>query len=145
MSSAALQSRCSKRRTIDRSLRAGAGARIQIPKLKSSGLLAVACQNLLTGVADLWSVRLQTAENAERIVGIDLQLALAKPSHVRMTSGALFVSTLAHRRGRRLWRECLGICGRCGKDKSDRHHRYPDHGPPICGHPARRHAVNLIS
>jgi hypothetical protein len=43
-----------------------------------------------------------------------------------------------------LRRKLLGARGRYGEDKRDRHHRYPDHDPPICGHPARRQAVNLI-
>jgi hypothetical protein len=55
---------------------------------------------------------------------------LAKPGDVGVAGGALLVIALG---GRRLRRECLGICGRCGKNESDRHHRYPDHSPPVAG------------
>jgi hypothetical protein len=106
----------------------------------------VAGKNLLAGAADLRPIGLKTAEDAQRVVWIDLQLRLAKPGYVRMTGSALAVITLVHRSGRRLRRELLGGCGRNRENESDRQHRYPDHGPsgpPICRHPARRHAVNL--
>ena len=143
MSSAAPQTRCSKRRTINRQSSACASARTQSPKIASSGLLAVASENLLAGATDLRPVGLQAAEDTQRVVGIDLQLGLAKPGHVRMAGGALFVVALVHCGGRRLRRELLGGRGCCREHESDRQHRFPDHGSPLCGHPARRHSVNL--
>jgi len=74
-------------------------------------LLAVAGQNLLARVADLSAVRLQAAQYAEHVVGIDLQLGLAKPCHVGMTGDAFLLISLPHRRnGRRLRRQLLGEC-----------------------------------
>jgi len=104
----------------------------------------VAGENLLAGVTDLRPIGLETAEDTQRVIGIDLQLGLAKPGDVGMAGGALAVVALVWG-GRRLRRELLGGCGCYGEDESDRQHRYPDHGPPICGHPARRHFLNLIS
>jgi len=105
----------------------------------------VAGEHLLAGVADLWPVRLEAAENAKRVIWISLQLRLTEPGHVRMAGGALAIVTLAHCCGRRLRRKLLGTRGCYGEDERDRYYRYPDHDPPICGHPARRHALNLIS
>src|SRR5262249_61065918 len=96
MSSAAPQTRCSERSTINGQSSACASARTQSPKIASSGLLAVASENLLAGATDLRPVGLQAAEDTQRVVGIDLQLGLAKPGHVRMAGGALFVVALVN-------------------------------------------------
>jgi hypothetical protein len=105
----------------------------------------VAGENLLAGATDLRPVGLEATENPQSVIGIDLQLGLAKPGDVRMAGGALLAITLVCG-GRRLRRECLGIYGRHGKDESDRQHRYPDHGPlgpPFAGIRPVATTVNL--
>jgi hypothetical protein len=74
-----------------------------------SGLLTVASQYLLAGVADLGPVRLQTAQDSQNVIGIDLHLGLAKSAHVRMASGAFLIISLPHKRsdGWWLWRQLL--------------------------------------
>jgi hypothetical protein len=61
------------------------------------GLLTVARQYLLAGAANLGPVGLQTAKNSQHVVGIDLQLCLAKPRHIRMASRTFLIICLSHR------------------------------------------------
>jgi hypothetical protein len=56
--------------------------------------LAVACQDLLASAADLGPVRLQATQYAKRVVGIDLELGLAKPRYVRMACRAFPIISL---------------------------------------------------
>jgi hypothetical protein len=88
-------------------------------------LLAVAGKDLLAGVTDLLSVRLQAAQNAEHVLRIDLKLGLAELGHVGLAGGAFLWVPFTHPHRpfywRRLRRQLLGMNG-CASDKrqSDR-------------------------
>ena len=71
--------------------------------------MTVVRQYLLAGTADLGPVRLQTAQNPQHVIRIDLQLGLTKPAHVRMAGGTLLIIALPHQRsdGRWLRRQLL--------------------------------------
>ena len=53
--------------------------------------MTVVRQYLLAGTADLGPVRLQTAQNPQHVIRIDLQLGLTEPAHVRMAGGTLLI------------------------------------------------------
>lgn len=102
------------------------------------GLLTVVRQYLLAGTADLGPVRLQTAQNPQHVIRIDLQLSLTEPAHVRMAGGTLLIIALPHQRsdGRWLRRQVLRARSSYCQREHHRQDRYPDHHPPS-GHSAR--------
>ena len=67
------------------------------------GLLTVVRQYLLAGAADLGPVRLQTAQNPQHVIRIDLQLGLTKLAHVWMAGGTFLIISLPHQRSDRRW------------------------------------------
>ena len=97
------------------------------------GLLAVACQYLLAGAANLGPVCLQTAKNTQHVVGINLQLGLAKPRHIWVAGGTFLIISLPHRRsdGRWLRRQLLRARNSYGQREHQRQNGYPDHDPPL--------------
>ncbi len=96
------------------------------------GLLTVVRQYLLAGTADLGPVRLQTAQNPQHVIRIDLQLGLTKPAHVRMAGGTLLIIALPHQRsdGRWLQRQLLRARSSYCQREHRRQDRYPDHHHP---------------
>src|SRR6516165_8631709 len=96
------------------------------------GLLTVVRQYLLAGAADLGPVRLQTTQNPQHVIRIDLQLGLTKPAHVRMAGGTLLIIALPHQRsdGRWLRRQLLRARSSYCQREHHRQDRYPDHHPP---------------
>jgi len=96
-------------------------------------LLAVACQYLLAGAANLGPVCLQTAKNTQHVVGVDLQLGLAKPRHIWVAGGTFLIISLPHRRsdGRWLRRQLLRARNSYGQREHQRQNGYPDHDPPL--------------
>jgi hypothetical protein len=107
--------------------------------------LTVVRQYLLAGAADLGPVRLQTPQNPQHVIRIDLQLGLTKPAHVRMAGGTLLIIALPHQRsdGRWLRRQLLRARSSYCQREHHRQDRYPDHHPPS-GHSARE-SRQLIS
>jgi len=63
-------------------------------------LLTVARQRIPTGAADLSPVSLQTSRNDQRVIGILLQLSLAKPSDILTARRAFLLTSLANWLGR---------------------------------------------
>ena len=109
------------------------------------GLRSVTGQDLLTRAADLGAVRLQATQYTERVVGINLQLSLAKPRYVRVAGGAFALISLRLHGWRLRW-QLLSECRALTKCKSDRHERCPDHGPPFrASGPSPSTNANLIS
>jgi len=105
-------------------------------------LLAVTGEDLLARSADLGAIALQTAQDPEHVIRIDLKLQLAILDHIRMTGSAFLIVSLTHWRGygRRLRRH-LGArgwsCGKRERDRRDRkQERYADHDF-LSGHSAR--------
>jgi len=96
-------------------------------------LLAVACQYLLAGAANLGPVCLRTAKNTQHVVGIDLQLGLAKPRHIWVAGGTFLIISLPRRRsdGRWLRRQLLRARNSYGQCEHQRQNGYPDHDPPF--------------
>lgn len=72
-------------------------------------LLTVTCQDLLARAADLGPVCLQATQYTERVVGIELQLRLAKPRHVRVAGGSFALISLRLYRRRLRW-QLLSEC-----------------------------------
>jgi hypothetical protein len=97
------------------------------------GLLTVVRQDLLAAAADLGPVRLQTAQNPQDVIRIDLQLRLAKPGHVRMAGDTLLIISLRHQRsdGRRLRRQLLRARSSNHQREHHRQDGYPHLIPPF--------------
>jgi len=63
-------------------------------------LLTVARQRIPTGAADLSPVGLQTSRNAQRVIGVLLQLSLAKPPDILTACRTFLLVSLADWLGR---------------------------------------------
>jgi hypothetical protein len=90
---------------------------------RSAGSLTVAGEDRLARLADLRTIGLQTAQDTENVVRINLQLDLAILGHVWVAGGAFLVVALSHAAAghrRRLRRQILSRNGRAsGKQSSE--------------------------